>query len=61
MSQFSTWVIPFGFAAGYFFNLLTGIEIISWVGAIGNLIADGFFGAAVGAFGAFVPVRDPIE
>jgi hypothetical protein len=53
MNQLSTWVIPFGFGAGYIFNLLTGIEIISWLGDIGNHILGGFFGAAAGAFGAF--------
>ncbi|WP_017325178.1 hypothetical protein [Synechococcus sp. PCC 7336] len=48
------WVIPFGFAAGYLFNLLTNIEIVGWLGDIGNHILGGFFGAAAGAFGAFV-------
>ena len=49
----ANWVILFGFAAGYFFNLLTGIEIISWLGNVGNHILGGLFGAAAGAFGAF--------
>ena len=49
----ASWVIPFGFVAGYLFNLLTGIEIISWAGDIGNHILGGIFGAAAGAFGAF--------
>ena len=48
------WVMPFGFAAGFLFNLLTGIEIISWLGNIGNHILGGVFGAAAGAFGAYV-------
>ncbi len=46
----ANWVILFGFAAGYFFNLLTGIEIISWLGNVGNHILGGLFGAAAGAF-----------
>lgn len=33
---------------------ITGIEIISWLGDVGNHIVGGFFGAAAGAFGAFV-------
>jgi hypothetical protein len=50
----ASWVIVFGFAAGYLFNLLTGIEIISWLGNVGNHILGGLFGAAAGTFGAFV-------
>jgi hypothetical protein len=53
MNQLSTWMMPFGFAAGYLFNLVTSIEIISWSGTIGNHIVGGFFGAAVGTSGAF--------
>ena len=53
MDQLANWVVPFGFAAGYLFNLLTGIEIISWLGEVGNHILGGLFGAAAGAFGAF--------
>jgi len=49
----ASWVIVFGFTAGYLFNLLTGIEIISWLGNVGNHILGGLFGAAAGAFGAF--------
>ena len=54
VDQLANWVILFGFVAGYLFNLLTGIEIISWLGNVGNHILGGFFGAAAGAFGAFV-------
>lgn len=48
-NSLANWVIPFGFAAGYLFNLLTGIEIISWLGDVGNHILGGLFGAAAGA------------
>lgn len=48
------WVIPFGFAAGFAFNLLTGIEIFSWLGNVGNHVLGGLLGAASGAFGAYV-------
>jgi hypothetical protein len=54
MSQLAYGLIPFGFGAGYIFNLLTGIEIASWLGPIGNHIVGGLLGAASGAFGAFV-------
>lgn len=47
------WLIPFGFAAGYAFNLLTNIEIIPNGGTF-NPIIGGLLGAASGLFGAFV-------
>ncbi|MDI9637576.1 hypothetical protein QM565_17735 [Geitlerinema splendidum] len=47
------WLIPFGFAAGYLFNILTGITIIPGGGFL-NPIIGGFLGAASGALGAFV-------
>jgi hypothetical protein len=46
------WLIPFGFVAGYLFNLLTAIEIFAWAGSIGNHIIGGLLGAASGALGA---------
>jgi hypothetical protein len=49
----ATWVIVFGFAAGFLFNVLTGIQLISWIGVIGNHILGGFFAAAAAALGAF--------
>lgn len=45
-------LIPFGFVAGYVFNLLTGIEILSWASGITNHIVGGILGAASGALGA---------
>lgn len=48
------WLIPFGFVAGYLFNLLTGIEIFSGVNNVFNHIIGGFLGAASGALGAFL-------
>lgn len=50
--KLSTWLIPFGFVAGYAFNLLTGIEIIHAIGAIGNHVLGGIFGAIAGVLGA---------
>ena len=46
------WLIPFGFAAGYAFNVLTNIEIIPNADII-NHILGGFLGAASGVLGAF--------
>ncbi len=48
-----SWLIPFGFVAGYAFNFLTGIEILPVVGSIGNHLIGGFFGAIAGALGAY--------
>src|SRR4028118_355065 len=50
---FAYWLIPFGFVAGYAFNLQTGIELFAWAGAVGNHIIGGVFGAIAGAMGSF--------
>ncbi|MBW4448423.1 MAG: hypothetical protein KME38_16535 [Spirirestis rafaelensis WJT71-NPBG6] len=47
------WLVPFGFAAGYAFNLLTGIEILP-IGGLGNHFIGGLLGAASGGLGAFL-------
>ncbi|WP_019507318.1 hypothetical protein [Pleurocapsa sp. PCC 7319] len=48
------WLIPFGFATGYLFNLLTNIEIFSFVNPIINHIIGGILGAVSGLLGAIV-------
>ena len=48
------WIVPFGFVAGYAFNLLSGIEIFSWAGSIGNHVIGGLLGAASGGLGALL-------
>ncbi len=48
-----SWLVPFGFVAGYLFNVLTGLETFPFVGAIGNHIIGGLLGAGAGAMGAF--------
>jgi hypothetical protein len=47
------WTIPFGFAAGFAFNLQTGIQIWEAVGPLGNHIIGGLFGAIAGGMGSF--------
>ena len=47
------WTIPFGFIAGFAFNLQTGLEIVHWAGSLGNHIIGGIFGAIAGAMGSF--------
>lgn len=51
-SRLSSWLIPFGFVAGYAFNLLTGIEIFP-IGNLGNHFIGGLLGAGAGAMGAY--------
>lgn len=48
-----SWLVPFGFVAGYAFNLLTGIEILPALGGLGNHILGGILGALSGALGAY--------
>ena len=53
IQRLAYWLIPFGFAIGYAFNLLMNIEIIS-TGGIINRIIGGLLGAASGLLGAFI-------
>lgn len=48
------WLVPFGFAAGYAFNVLTGIEILSSTSPLVDHIIGGVLGAASGLLGAFL-------
>lgn len=48
-----SWLVPFGFVAGFAFNWLTGITIFDTIPAIGNHLIGGLFGAAAGALGAY--------
>jgi hypothetical protein len=48
------WLIPFGFAAGYAFNWLTGIDILPNLNPIGDRAIAGVLGAASGALGAYI-------
>ena len=47
------WLVPFGFAAGYLFNLITGLDNLDWAGEPGNHIVGGILGAIGGAMGSF--------
>ncbi len=53
VNQLAYLLIPFGFVAGYAFNLQTGIELFEWAGSLGNHIIGGIFGAIAGAMGSF--------
>jgi hypothetical protein len=47
------WLIPFGFLAGFAFNVLTEIDVLPAIGHLGNHIFGGVLGAASGALGAY--------
>jgi hypothetical protein len=49
----SYWLIPFGFVAGFAFNLSTNFDLFPWAGGIGNHLFGGLFGAIAGAMGSF--------
>jgi hypothetical protein len=49
-----SWIVPFGFVAGFAFNWLTGITIFDTIPAIGNHLIGGLFGAAAGVLGAYL-------
>ncbi|MEY2983488.1 MAG: hypothetical protein RLZZ568_105 [Cyanobacteriota bacterium] len=49
----AVWLVPFGFVAGYGFNLITGLHTLDWAGDPGNHIVGGLLGAIGGAMGSF--------
>ena len=49
----SFWLVPFGFVAGYAFNLSTQYMLFPSIGALGNHLVGGVFGAIAGAMGSF--------
>ncbi len=51
--QMALWLVPFGFAAGYGFNVSTQYQLFDWAGVVGNHIIGGIFGAIGGAMGSF--------
>lgn len=52
-TRLAYFLIPFGFIAGFAFNVLTGIEIFS-VAPLVNHVFGGLLGAASGALGAYI-------
>ncbi|MGH2413174.1 MAG: hypothetical protein ACRDEA_05700, partial [Microcystaceae cyanobacterium] len=50
--QMAYWLVPFGFASGYGFNLITGINLFGWAGELGNHIIGGLLGAIAGGMGS---------
>lgn len=56
-TQLAYWLIPFGFAAGAGFSILSGLQTFAWAGDIGNHLIGGILGAASGLMGAYVVGR----
>lgn len=50
--QMSYWLIPFGFVAGYLFNIITNLDTFDWAGEPGNHILGGVAGAIAAAMGS---------
>lgn len=48
----ATWLVPFGFAAGVTFSLITGLDTFAWAGEFGNHFIGGILGAIAGAMGS---------
>jgi hypothetical protein len=48
----ATWLVPFGFFAGFTFSLITGLNTFAWAGEIGNHVVGGLLGAGSGAMGS---------
>ena len=49
----SFWLVPFGFVAGFTFNVITKLDTFPWAGEIGNHLIGGLLGAVAGAMGSF--------
>ena len=47
------WLAPFGFLAGFGFNVVTGLDTFPWAGMLGNQIIGGIFGTIAGVMGGF--------
>ncbi|MGB3405129.1 MAG: hypothetical protein WBA77_20775 [Microcoleaceae cyanobacterium] len=50
----ASWLIPFGFAAGFTFSLITGLNTFAWAGEFGNHVIGGLLGAMSGGMGSVV-------
>ncbi|MDJ0843236.1 hypothetical protein [Crocosphaera sp.] len=48
----AVWLVPFGFAGGYLFDLITGVNSFDWAGEPFNHILGGLAGAIGGAMGS---------
>ena len=49
----ASWLVPFGFGAGYTFSYITGLETFDWAGVVGGRLIGGLLGAIAGGMGSF--------
>lgn len=47
-----TWLIPFGFAAGITFSVISGLQTFAWAGEVGNHLIGGLLGAIAATMGS---------
>ncbi|MEM8603487.1 MAG: hypothetical protein AAGF24_06580 [Cyanobacteria bacterium P01_H01_bin.121] len=52
MRLMATWLIPFGFAAGVTFSVLSGLNTFAWAGELGNHFIGGILGAIAATMGS---------
>ncbi len=52
MQRMLVWLVPFGFFAGFTFNQVTAIQIISSFTPLNNSVLGGLFGAIAGGLGS---------
>ena len=48
----ASWLIPFGFAGGFTFSLITGLDTFAWAGEFGNHFIGGILGSLSGGMGS---------
>ena len=53
IKRMALWLVPFGFAAGISFSILTGLNTFAWAGNTGNHLIGGLLGATAAALGSF--------
>jgi hypothetical protein len=50
----ASWLIPFGFAAGFTFSVITGLNTFAFAGELGNHLIGGLLGAISAAMGSVI-------
>lgn len=50
----ATWLIPFGFVAGFTFNAITGLDTFPWAGTLGNQLIGAVLGGISGGLGSIL-------
>lgn len=48
----ATWLIPFGFAAGFVFSVISGLQTFAWAGEVGNHVLGGLLGSVAAGMGS---------